>query len=579
MRNGAAALLLALLALPARAQVANPDTFTYAITGDVDSLDPHWQFDAVTAAVLLHVYEPLVSYRGSSVDEFEPVLASQVPTVENGQLSRDGLRYAFPLRKGVRFHDGTELTAEDARYSLIRFLLTDRASGPSHLLLEPILGVETVRGADGRPDPKLYDLAARRVRVEGSALVLELARPYPPLLSVLAGFGHVVSKKWALANGAWDGRLETWAAHFDPPRDQPLHDKENGTGPFRVERWDRQSRQVVLARFDGYWRAPAKLKRAIFRTVDEPGTRALMLQAGDADAVMAERPHLGRLQGLPGVTVLDDLPMLEAHNVFVMGFKVDPAGNPFVGSGRLDGDGIPPDFFADLETRQAFSHAFDYDGYIRDGFRGKAERARGPIPRGVFGYNPRQAGYPYDLARAADLLRKVRLGEVWQKGFRFTLTYVEGSTDRLLACQILKKNIESLNPKFRVDVRGVPLSTWLASWAAGKVPMANVRWLLDYPDAHDAVFPFLHSRGYYAKGQGYANPRADRFIEQAKREGDVDQRRRIYFELQSLANTDAAQIYTVDTVHFQVLRSWVKGWTHNPIAPYGNLYGVSKAQP
>ena len=68
--------------------------------------------------------------------------------------------------------------------------------------------------------------------------------------------------------------------------------------------------------------------------------------------------------------------------------------------------------------------------------------------------------------RAAENLRKGFGGEVWDKGFRFTLTYMEGRADRALACQILKRNIEALNPKFRVDVRPVQWSTWLSDWSA-----------------------------------------------------------------------------------------------------------------
>jgi len=572
-----AAFLAAWLAAPAPAQVKNPDTFTYAIAGDVDTLDPHWEFDVVSQEVSIQLYETLINYQGASVDAFEPALAAQVPSQENGLLSADGLRYAFPIRKGVKFHDGSPMTPEDVKYSLMRFLLMDRANGPSYVLLEPLLGVESTLGDDGKPDADLYDALDRKIRVEGGAVVLYLDKPYPPLLSILAGFCPIVSKKWVLANGGWDGRGETWLKFRDPPKNDELYDKENGTGPFRLERWDRANRTVILSRFDGYWRQPAKLARVVFQTVDEPNTRRLMLAAGDADAVMAERWYLPQLESLPGVTVIDDLPLLETHNAFVMNFKINPEGNPYIGSGALDGEGIPPDFFSDLEVRRGFAQAFDYQTYIRDGYRNKAERARGPIPRGMFGYNPRSPVYEHDLAAAADHFHKALGGKLWDIGFRFTLTYMEGQTDRQLACLLLKRNVEALNAKFHVDVRGVQSSTWLSQWAAGRIPMANTRWHMDYPDPHNAVYPFLDSRGYYAKTQGYANPRADRFIDEAKREQDRDQRRRDYFELQALAYQDLPQIYTVDSFHFQALRSWVKGWDFNPILLYGNLYPVSKA--
>ena len=440
----AAALTVALggRALAQGGAVKNPDTFVYAMTGEIDSLDPHWQFDALSQEVSIHLYETLIYYRGAAVDEFEPMLATQVPTVENGLLSRDGLTYAFPIRKGVRFHDGTIMTPEDVKYSLMRFLLTDRASGPSYVLLEPLLGVETTLGPGGKPDPELYGRADEAISIEGGAVVLRLAKPYPPLMSILAGFCPIVPKRWVIANGGWDGTLKTWVMYQNPPKNNELYDKANGTGPFKLERWDKSTGQVVLSRFDGYWRAPAKLKRLIFRSVDDANARKLMLQAGDADAIMIERQYLPQVETLPGVTVIDDLPLLETHNAFVFNYDISPTANPFIGSGKLDGNGIPTDFFADVNIRRAMAMSFDYDAYIRDGYRGKGERARGPIPRGVFGYNPRQPLFPFSLDRAAAEFRKAQNGAVWDKGFRFTLTYMEGREDRALACQILKKNVE-----------------------------------------------------------------------------------------------------------------------------------------
>ena len=560
--------------------VKNPDTLVYAITGDVDSLDPHWEFDAVSQEVDYQLYETLIFFHGASVDQFEPMLATNVPTHENGFLSSDGLEYRFPIRKGVRFHDGSLLTPEDVKYSFMRFLLMDRASGPSYLLLEPILGVSSTLGEDGKPDERLWDAADRAVSVEGGAVVLRLQKPYAPLLSILASWPPVVSKKWVVAHGGWDGRKQTWLKFRDPAKDQtPLYDQADGTGPFMLERWDKQNEQVILARNDRYWRAPARLDHVVFRTVADQNTRRLMLQNGDVDAVVGDREYLPQFAGIPGVTVQDDLPLLEVHDAFVYPLDINLEGSPYVGSGRLDGDGIPADFFKDIDVRKGFAYAFDYDAYIRDGYRGKAQQARGPIPAGVFGYNPRQPVYSHDLQRAERHFRKAFGGRLWDTGFRFTLTYMEGAADRRLACQILKKNVESLNPKFRVDVRGVLWSTWLSQWSARRIPMANARWALDYPDPDSAVVPFLSADGYYAKVQGYDNPRADRYIDDARREPDRDRRRQDYYELQAIAYADAPQLYTVDTYFFDVRRSWVQGWYYNPIVLYGYLYPVYKAAP
>jgi len=91
----------------------------------------------------------------------------------------------------VKFHDGTPMTGEDVKYSLMRFLLLDRDGGPSNLLLTGLLGARSTN--DLAPD-RIYDLADKAIAIEGGALVLRLKKPFAPLLGILANFAHVVPK-------------------------------------------------------------------------------------------------------------------------------------------------------------------------------------------------------------------------------------------------------------------------------------------------------------------------------------------------------------------------------------------------
>ncbi|MBI4386984.1 MAG: ABC transporter substrate-binding protein [Elusimicrobia bacterium] len=565
---------------PGHAQIPRPEMLVYAIVGDIDSLDPHWMYDGISHEVMWQMYEGLVGYKGGSVTEFEPLLASIVPSKGNGLLSADGLAYTFPIRKGVRFHDGSPLTAEDAKYSLMRLLLMDRAGGGSSLLLEPILGVQTSRDGSGKPIPELFNAADEALRVEGGALVLRLKKPFAPLLSILASYAAIASKPWTVANGGWDGTEKTWTRFNNIPKEgSHLHTHVNGTGPFALDLWNIREKQLVLRRNLNYWRPPPKLTHLIFKTVDEFSTRKLLLQAGDADAAFVERQFLPQLSGLEGVVIDDELPRLGIDGAFIFNFKTQLQGNPYVGSGSLDGDGVPPDFFADVDLRRAFAHAFDYEAFLRDGFRGKGTRARGPIPPAAFGYNYRQAVHSYSPQRAAELFKKAWGGQVWEKGFRLTLTYAQGRADRQLACEILKKGVESVNPKFRVDIRGIQWSTFLSAFIAGKLPLVNARWAMDYPNPHNAVHPFLHSEGFYARAAGYKNPRADLLMEKAVRELDPDKRRALYFDLQQLAYEDLPALFTVDDYFVRARRGWVRDWGYNPILMYGYFYPVYKGEP
>ena len=250
MRNLLRTLLAALLVAgtlpaPALAKAKNPDTYTYLTISDSDSMDPAWAYDNSSDSIILNLYEPLFMFDRASTEKLVPLLATEVPTRANGLISPDGKTYTIPIRKGVRFHDGTAMTAEDVRYSILRFLLMDRTGGPSALLLEPLLGTGTTRDEHGKLKPGLWEAANRAVAVQGDKLVLRLPRPCAPLLTILATWSPVVSKAWAVKNGDWDGTEATWTKLNDIAKEAtPFFERANGTGPFKLERWDRKTKEL-----------------------------------------------------------------------------------------------------------------------------------------------------------------------------------------------------------------------------------------------------------------------------------------------------------------------------------------------
>ncbi len=542
------------------------------MAADVDTLDPHWGYDAVSLFIVDQVYETLIDFAGASLDTFEPRIATVVPSLHNGFLSKDGLTYAFPLRSGVKFHDGTLMTPEDVKYSLMRFILLDREGGPSNLLLFALVGTRST--SELQPDA-LFDLADKAIVIEGGSLVLRLQRPFAPLLGILANFGHIVPKAAVVAGGGWDGKKATWAKHRNPPKEKSaLHYRMVGTGPFKLESWDPAAKKVVLVRNDAYWRKPAALARVNLTTLNERERRK-RLAAGDLDAAFVERRYLDQFVGLPGVVVTDGLPALEAQNTVLFNLKAKEAGNTWLGSGKL-GDGVPPDFFADLEVRKAFAFAFDYDAFIKEAYRSNAIQAHGPIPAVLFGYNPKQKPWPFSPYQAEAAFKRGKNGAVWAQGFALSVAYTEGNAERRIACRLLKEGVEKLNTLFHVECRALPESRLLDEFRAGRLPAFVYRWVLDYPDPHNAVEPFLHSRGYFASSLGYSNPRADTMIEQAAAEIDPAKRKALYYELQALAIYDAPAIFTADSHNIVVRRANVQGWLYHPIQPYGTLYEVTK---
>jgi len=559
----------------------NKNTYVHATISDIDSLDPAWAYDTASHCIYSNIYETLLAYRGSSTTDLDPLIAEQVPSRENGLISEDGKTYTFPIRKEVRFHGGETLTPEDVRYSLMRFMLFDRAGGPSSLLLEPVTGLTGTRDRKGTLVEGIYEKVAKAVRVEGDSVVLTLDAPFAPILSVLASWAPILPKDWCAANGEWDGTEASWKEHNNPDKTASyLHDRSNGTGPFQLERWDKQNREVVLVRFDGYWREKAKLERAVIRGINEFQTRKLMLSAGDADSIYADYMQQPLLRNMEGVEIIDDLPRLDMNPTIFFVLRVATDGNPYIGSGKLDGKGIPPDFFADKDIRKAFAHSLDYEGYIRDVNRSKGTRARSFIPKGLFGHNPQQAVHEYDLEKAEAYFKKARGGKVWKRGFKFTFAYNAGNTGREVVANMIKRAVESINPAFVIETRPVQWSTYLHLSDSSKLPMFIMGWNPDFPDPHNFAFPFMHSRGNYPSLQHYRNPEADRLVEQAKSTSDPAKRRELYYRLQEIAYEDVPTLFVLNTVRYRVQRSWVQGYTYNPIQPGSPylcpLYSLSK---
>jgi peptide/nickel transport system substrate-binding protein len=553
------------VSLAAAQPVKNLDTFTLAEIGEVGSLDPAFPYDGASQSVIQNVYETVIGFAGSSLTSFEGRIAEKVPTRENGLISADGRTYRFPIRRGVRFQDGSEVTPEDVRYSLLRSMTQDPSGGPASLLLEPIAGVPSTRNSSGTITLDFAALSSR-VRVEGQDLVIELPRPFGPFLSIMARWSYVVPKAWSVSHGDWDGTADNWKQFNDPPKTKSfLFEHMNGAGPFKLVRWDRTGRYVLLERHDGYWRGAAKLRRVLVKSVPELNTRKLMLQTGDADLIEIPRPYVAQIQGLPGVRIADKLPRLQTDPTIFFTVKINPIANPDIGSGKLDGDGIPTDFFADADVRKGFAYAFDHQAILEGTFRNTATRAISPIPPWVFGHDTAQKRYDYDLKKAETHLRHAYQGQLWDKGFMLTLTYNTGGEVREAAAQILKKGIEKLNPKFKIDLRGVDWANFLDKGQRRLMPLFVRGWVADYPDAHNFIYAFYHSSGRYPSAQGFNDPGLDVLIEKAVSEASPAKRQALYRQVLAKGYEDCPAIFTVHPAGVYAMRQWVKGFVDNPV--------------
>ena len=547
----------------------NPDSFVQMIIGSVDSLDPAWLYDTVSGEQVHYVYETLVFYDGEETDQFVPVLATE------WEFDSESVSYRFKVREGVKFHEGGELTPEDVEYSFERAMVQDRSFGPIWMLFRALLGVYT-------SDEVTFADIDNAVEVDGDWVRFNLSDPAGGLvfLQLLCGpWASIVDKEWCIANGEWNGTGQTWQQFNRPDvSDSYLYNHTNGTGPWKLEEWD-PGVKIKLVRNDDYWREPAAFETVITQFVEDWTTRKEALLGGDADLVRVPRTNIGELERIDDINVYQALPELTlSTDAFFFNFDIDD-DSEYVGSGALDGSGIPTDFFTDIDVRKGFNYAFDWDVYIEDALMGEAEQRGSPVVEGLPFYNPDASMYGLDMDKAEQHLKAAWDGEVWDKGFRLILLYNAGNLPRETACNILAENLHAINPKFDVNVQSTDWGSYLSDMISGSLPMFQVGWIVDYPHPDNNVVTFMASYGVFAGWQSYGYPELDQLIEDAFKELDPTVQRDMYYEIQERYYEDAPSIMLCQPLGRRYFTKYIEGFYFNPMiwGLPGPLYYMSKS--
>ncbi len=223
-------------------------------------LDPATSLDGVVPLIARQVFETLVQFREGTSD-IEPALAL------HWNVSKDGLVWNFRLRDGVRFHDGTLLTAHHVAAVFERHLSQFHPLYPN----PPAVWPRLLRGLPG----VVKDVRA----IDTKTVQITLVLPYAPLLTVLAhpAFGVIHSGSGDAAAGRW-----------------------LGTGPFRFV--ETAPGRVVLERHEGYWGAPPRLDRIVFIEVSGENRAETELDAGRLDLWFPDGPPQRRdgVRSVPG---------------------------------------------------------------------------------------------------------------------------------------------------------------------------------------------------------------------------------------------------------------------------------------
>jgi peptide/nickel transport system substrate-binding protein len=536
----------------------------------------------------------------------------------------------------VKFHDGADLTPEDVAYTFQRGLLQGGTSSPQWLFYEAFFGTgisdiaelidpsgtldDDREGLSASDPAKLAEVCQKVVDAitfddAAGTVTFNLVQPWGIMNATVAGFwGSIVDKDWAVANGAWDGDCATWqnfyATNSEEANASGIGAKANGTGPYKLDHWTPKEELVMVAN-ESYWRTepvweggpsgPAAIKRVTVKVIDEWSTRLAMLQAGDADFVTlggaVNYPQVDPLVGeecsvtdytctetdpnLP-LRVFKGLATATRADAFLAWDINVEGGNNFVGSGQLDGNGIPPTFFSDIHIRKAFQYCFDWDAFIQGAQNGEGVQAYTVMLPNMIGDEPDREHYSYDPDQcAAEFQASEWAGAdgtpLWDLGFRMSVAYNTGNLARQTAAQILQSNISAVNDKFIIEVVGLPWPTFLQNQRARKLPIFFSGWIEDLHDPHNWVVPYTIQT--YGARQGLPEEVTAQFQEIINRgvaEADPAARQAIYEEFNDLYYELAPTILlsTLQGRHYQ--QRWMEGYYNNPILAGHYFYAYSK---
>ena len=571
------------------------NTMVIAFPYSPRSLDPACAYDTASGEMLMNVYEPLIFFDEEKTDQFVPRLAT------NWEISPDGLTYTFWIRQGVKFHNNENLSVEDIEYSFERMLVIERSRnvwGPAWMFYEAFFNV-----FESQYDNGTFIVTGQQmddaITSDQTAVVFHLAKPYPPFLQMLSQtWGSILCKKWCIQIGDWPGTWNNWTLYNRPTRTAienrttgppgPRTDVMCGTGPFMLDYYVTNGEWQLL-RFNDYWRgwpAPGSsgsLRRVKVLRIDDTQTRMSMFLDGQLDHVQVPRTAIDEVLGQPGVRSIYPLEQLVCE-AFFFTFNISTS-SPLMGvpgglpEGTLNQSGIPPDFFTDINVRKGFAYAFNYSQLIAEALRGEAYQPATPIIPGLPFSSPEQEKYSINPDKANLFFSQAWGGQLWSSGFNFTLCYNEGNAVRQKTCEILKANVESLNPKFHLQVQSVPYGDYLDLLENHAAPIFSMGWLADYVDPHNFAYAFMYSAGDFARMQLYSNSTIDTLVMQGIGTMNETARRETYYELQRVYHEDCPSVPTVQPIGRRFERNWVQGWYYNPLLPGNYFYVQWKGSP
>jgi len=432
----------------------------------------------------------------------------------------DDTTYIFHLRRGVKFHDGEELTAEDVKYTYDSVFNADLDTATWPGILESLESVEII---------------------DDYTVQFNLEHAFSPFITFLL--------------------LGILPKHYAEPLDTSGNQAEIiqnpiGTGPMKMVSFPEPG-LVIMERNEDYWEGVPTVSRLTLKTHQEAATRLIQVQAGDADAAWYPPPKkLESIRNDPNLGLHESKGFSVIYGWF--NHKVPPLN--------------------DVKVRQALMYAIDVDKVNRIATDLTYLRQCGPIFEDHWAYNPDINCYDRDLDKARSLLREAGWewndsAGIWEKDgeeltFTYTTDYHWRSEPEL---EITARMFEELGVKVKMDVR-----SWDVVWPdikGGKLEAA-MGMGQTVMSADQMMYRQFHSSMQPPNGwnyQWYENEQVDWLLEQARLTFDEVLTKRYYQAAQKIVVDDVAQIFLYQSIRHTVYRSEVKNFTWSETGSFRDL--------
>jgi len=505
----------------AAADAADPNGEITTNTGsEPDTIDPQKESFVNEVAQTMQVYEALLALDPKTLKPI-PGAAKALPT-----LSADGLTYTFTLRDGLKYSDGSPVTAKDFAYGFTR-LCDPNIAGEYAFTGYIIVGCEAWNNMDTKKATKAELDAAKAklgIKVNGAnEIAFTLTEKAPYFNSIAALWVGVPTRESDVTKG---GDKWTEPATFI------------GNGPFILSEW-KHNEKMVYTRNPNY-RTPAKLAKWTKVMINESAVAFAAYRNNELDAVGVGAEQLRTIEGDAD---------LKAQTVDVGG-----SCTIYVGFNTVKAP------FDDAKVRLAFAKSFDRVAYINDVAKiGKAADTGGFIPPGLPGYDKDDSAQKYDPAAAKTLLSQSKYaGTDTMKNLKFTYSASAANKTRIEWLQ------QQWQTNLGVTISPDPVDATTYSSLVKKPEttplMFRLGWCADYPDQQDWLTTVFHSTSTVTH-TGYKNPAFDTAVRKADADPNPESRDKTYQDASRQLSTDAAAAWWYYSATKYLRKPWLQGVT------------------